>query len=107
MNAFVRLDQRALVAPQFGAGEAASAVVSKKMKGSGEMSSRGSRNQSGQNVNECLANTNETTRNPFGTKRQSAVMVSMWHTVMPEQDAKAVWEACETSGAMDALGYDP
>ncbi|MEP4902362.1 MAG: hypothetical protein ABJX82_11225 [Paracoccaceae bacterium] len=101
------LDQRALVAPQLGAGEAAAAVVSKNIKGSGENNNSGSRNQSGQIVEKCLANTKQATHNPYGTKRQSAVMVSMWRTLMPEKDAKAVWEACETSGVMDALGYHP
>ncbi|CAN0397062.1 unnamed protein product, partial [Laminaria digitata] len=55
----------------------------------------------------CLENTKEAKHNPYGTKRQSADMVSMWRTLMSEQDAQAVWEACEDSGVMDALGYDP
>ena len=30
----------------------------------------------------------------------------MWRTLMAPEDAQAVWEGCEPSGVMDALGYD-
>ena len=99
VEAFVRADQRALGVPQSGASNAGAA------KGSGD--SRSNNDQSGNSLTECLANTEEAHHNPFGTKRQSAVMVSMWRTLMPRQDAQAVWEACEDSGIMGTLHYEP
>lgn len=107
VEAFVREDQRALRAPQAGTSEAAAAVVPKTQILSGGGSGSSSNNQSGQELEECAANTNEARHNPYGTKRQSAAMVSMWRTLMSGQDAQAVWEACEESGVMDALGYEP
>lgn len=106
VEAFVREDQRTLRAPQTGANEAIAAVVPKTqvLSGGGGSSSN---SQSGQELEECAANTKEARHNPYGTKRQSAAMVSMWRTLMSGQDAQAVWEACEESGVMDALGYEP
>lgn len=111
VKAFLRADQRALGVSEFGANEAAAAVVSRRTQaGSGGGPGVGSNNNNQQRrkkLAECLENTKEAKHNPYGTKRQSADMVSMWRTLMSEQDAHAVWEACEDSGVMDALGYDP
>ena len=54
---------------------------------------------------ECLENTKEARHNPYGTRRQSANMASLWRTLMSEEDARAVWDACQESEVMDALGY--
>ena len=113
VEASALLDRRALGAPLLGAGKAGAAVVSKKTKASGggggdsSSSSSSSSDQSGEIIEECAENTKEASHNPFGTRRQSAAMASMWRTLMPEQDAQSVWEACEESGIMDALGYYP
>ena len=97
VEAFVRADQRALGAPQSGASDA----------GAGSGDSRRNNNESGNNLTKCLANTKEANDNPYGTKRHSAVMVSMWRTLLPREDAQAVWEACEDSGIMSTLHYEP
>ena len=54
---------------------------------------------------ECLENTKEAKHDPYGTRRQSADMVSMWRTLMPEESAQVVWDVCQDSEVMDALGY--
>ena len=82
-------------------------IVSRGSQGSG--SGPGGRNNisySGRNLAKCFNNTDEANTDPQGTKRDSAAMVSMWRTLMAPQDAQAVWEGCEPSGVMDALGYD-
>lgn len=82
-------------------------VVSREFQGIGS-GPGGKKNgrHSGRNLAECLNNTTEATANPQGTKRDSASMVSTWRTLMPDEDAQAVWEGCEASGVMDALGYE-
>lgn len=97
----------ALEFPESGASEAAAAIVSMKTKGGGGGAGRGGDHHIGKKLAECLENTKESKNNPYGTRRQSAAMVSMWRKLMPGQDAQAVWEACEDSEVMDALGYDP
>ena len=101
VDAFVRADLRALGAPRSGMSEAAATVKLKRAKGSGDNT------ESGNELTECLANRKEVNRNPFGTKRQSASMVSMWRSLMSGQDALAIWEACEDFGIMSALHYEP
>ena len=95
VEAFVRADQRALGAPQSGASDA------------GAGSGRRNNNRIGNNLTKCRANAKEANGHPYGTKRHSAVMVSRWRTLMPKQDAQAVWEACEDSGIMSTLHYEP
>ena len=106
VKTIVRADERALGFPESGASAVASAIVSRRTKGSGG-GGHGGDHHVGKKSAECLDNTKELKNHPYGTKRQSAAMVSMWRTVMPEQDAQAVWEACEDSGVMGALGYEP
>lgn len=57
-------------------------------------------------VADCNNNQKEEDNSPYETKRQSSAMVDMWRTKMPKTQANAVWEACEDSGVMTALGYD-
>ena len=64
----------------------------------------GSSNSEG-TLADCIENTHEAKRNPYGTRRQSANMASMWRTLMSEEDAQAVWDACQDSEVMRALGY--
>ncbi len=42
---------------------------------------------------------------PWGTRRDSASMASLWRTHASERFSGAVWGACEESGVMAELGY--
>lgn len=104
ITGFMRADQSTLgiVGPR--ASDAG--VVSRRPKENGiDPSGRSSDSQSGRYLVECLDNEQEALQNAQGTKRDSAAMASMWRTMMPEEEARAVWEACQDSGVMAALGY--
>lgn len=101
VKSFLRADQRALGMAERRTSERG--VVSKTRVPAGK--SDGS--YTGRNVSECLDNANEAATHAQGTQRESAAMPSMWRTIMPREDAQAVWDACQDSGIMDALGYDP
>ena len=60
----------------------------------------------GRNLTDCFNNVDEAKSNPQGTKRDSATMAALWRTTIPNKDAQAIWDGCEPSGVMDALGYD-
>lgn len=44
-------------------------------------------------------------RSPWGTRRDSASMASLWRMQASEGFSSAVWGACEESGVMAELGY--
>lgn len=55
----------------------------------------------------CDENSKQSEEDPYGTRRHSAAMVGLWRSQMPDEDAVAVWEACEGSGVMEDLFYAP
>lgn len=50
-------------------------------------------------------NEKKSVQDPFSTKRHSSQMADLWRTQMPEQDAVAIWEACQDSNVMQELNY--